>query len=40
MQNSEVNQLEHQVKQKQSLSVELFLVQGHTLSTTRDALMG
>lgn len=41
MQNSEVNQLDHQVKQKQSLSVELYLVQGHILSTTtRDALMG
>jgi hypothetical protein len=40
MQNSEVNQLEHQVKQKQSLSLELYLVQGHILSTTTDALMG
>lgn len=40
MQNSEVNQLEHQVKQKHSLSLELSLVRRHILSTTRDALMG
>jgi hypothetical protein len=40
MQNSEVNQLEHQVRQKQSLSLELYLVQAHILSTARDALMG